>query len=107
MIGTEPGTGLAPPSGRRSRTGVRSSCGIAAPLPEARFCPTCGSTVWWESLRVTDRVAVATGVVAGLTLNVVATLALQVTLGLGRTAPWIARYLAGVCGDEAFVEVRI
>jgi hypothetical protein len=35
---------------------------------------------------------VTTLVVAGLTLNVVATLALQVTLGLGRTAPWIARY---------------
>jgi hypothetical protein len=26
-----------------------------------RFCPTCGSTVWWESLRVTDRIAVAAG----------------------------------------------
>lgn len=29
-----------------------------------RFCPNCGSTVWWESLRVTDRVAVAMGAFA-------------------------------------------
>jgi hypothetical protein len=29
-----------------------------------RFCPVCGSTVWWESLRVTDRVAVVTGAFA-------------------------------------------
>ncbi len=29
-----------------------------------RFCPNCGSTVWWESLRVTDRVAVAAGAFA-------------------------------------------
>lgn len=29
-----------------------------------RFCPDCGSTVWWESLRVTDRVAVAMGAFA-------------------------------------------
>ncbi|PZQ60907.1 MAG: aldehyde-activating protein [Phenylobacterium zucineum] len=29
-----------------------------------RFCPTCGSTVWWESLRMTDRVAVALGAFA-------------------------------------------
>jgi hypothetical protein len=26
-----------------------------------RFCPTCGSTVWWESLRMPDRIAVAAG----------------------------------------------
>jgi hypothetical protein len=29
-----------------------------------RFCPNCGSTVWWESLRVTDRIAVAAGAFA-------------------------------------------
>jgi hypothetical protein len=26
-----------------------------------RFCPDCGSTVWWESLRMPDRIAVAVG----------------------------------------------
>lgn len=29
-----------------------------------RFCPACGSTVWWEGLRFPDRVAVALGAFA-------------------------------------------
>jgi hypothetical protein len=29
-----------------------------------RFCPECGSTVWWEGLRFPDRIAVATGAFA-------------------------------------------
>ena len=29
-----------------------------------RFCPACGSTVWWEALRLPDRVAVAIGAFA-------------------------------------------
>jgi hypothetical protein len=29
-----------------------------------RFCPTCGSTVWWEGLRFPDRIAVAAGAFA-------------------------------------------
>ena len=29
-----------------------------------RFCPNCGSTVWWESLRLPDRIAVAVGAFA-------------------------------------------
>ncbi|MDZ4371584.1 MAG: GFA family protein [Phenylobacterium sp.] len=29
-----------------------------------RFCPDCGATVWWESLRVPDRIAVAAGAFA-------------------------------------------
>ena len=29
-----------------------------------RFCPRCGSTVWWEALRLPDRVAVALGAFA-------------------------------------------
>ena len=29
-----------------------------------RFCPDCGSTVWWEALRVPDRIAVASGAFA-------------------------------------------
>lgn len=29
-----------------------------------RFCPACGSTVWWEALRLPDRIAVAAGAFA-------------------------------------------
>lgn len=29
-----------------------------------RFCPACGSTVWWEGLRFPDRIAVAVGAFA-------------------------------------------
>ena len=29
-----------------------------------RFCPACGSTVWWEALRLPDRIAVASGAFA-------------------------------------------
>lgn len=29
-----------------------------------RFCPSCGSTVWWEAMRMPDRVAVALGAFA-------------------------------------------
>jgi hypothetical protein len=29
-----------------------------------RFCPDCGSTVWWEALRLPDRIAVAAGAFA-------------------------------------------
>jgi hypothetical protein len=29
-----------------------------------RFCPACGSTVWWEATRMPDRVAVALGAFA-------------------------------------------
>ncbi|MBX3485375.1 GFA family protein [Phenylobacterium sp.] len=29
-----------------------------------RFCPACGSTVWWEALRMPDRIAVAAGAFA-------------------------------------------
>ena len=33
-----------------------------------RFCPVCGSTVWWENAERSDRIAIAAGAFADLAL---------------------------------------